>query len=141
MNLAETYDLLIMIRQFDNRQVDDGTVVAWHATLGDLEYRDCAVGVVDHFRESDDYLKPVHVRRGAERSAERRRIADRDARLAAVPELGAGPTRDRSAEVDQLVAGLRDKLPAGDPDKLRWGHGMWRRNRERRAAIDRAEEA
>lgn len=67
MNIQETNDLLVQIQVIDNRQVGDITVIEWHELVGDLDFREASEAVRLHFRESDAYLKPRHVRVGVER--------------------------------------------------------------------------
>lgn len=134
MNLAEVSQLLAWIARYDNRKADDATVVAWHAVVGDLDLGDARRAVVEHFSSSDAYLMPVHIRRGvAEIERDRRRQA-REARESELKAIeAADPTRrDRSDAVKALIAELREKLPDGDPDSLRYGSGYWRQVREDR---------
>jgi hypothetical protein len=133
MNLAETADLLTLIAKYDNRRVDDATVIAWREVLADLAFSDCRAAVVRHFGLSDAYLMPVHVRRGAVDLRNRRREADDRRRL-----LEGDPTRrDRSEEVRALIAWLRDLLPEGDPESLRRSEVLeWERQRERGAKAE-----
>lgn len=140
MNLTETNSLLAFIALYDNRRIDDATVVAWHAVLDDLDLPDCREAVVQHFRTSDVYLVPVHIRRLVDEIVrDRRRLElDRKAEQAAL-EMAADPTRyDRSPAVSALLAELRDRLPEGDPDSLRYGRRHWR---EVAAARERQENA
>lgn len=141
MNLAETHDLLGLIRAYDNRNFDDATVIAWHAVLGDLDLADCQRAVVKHVNTSDAYLMPVHIRRGAEEIDRERRKAIREAREAEVAAIeAADPTRrDRSEAVKALIEELRERLPEGDPDSLRYGSRYWREQREARERQENAE--
>ena len=130
MNLAETSDLLAFIARCDNRRADDSTVVAWHSIVGDLLLDDCLAAARRHFAESEVYLMPVHIRRGALELDRERRKARREAheeaeRLA----LESRPRTDRSAEIRDLI---REILGPGDPDALRraeWLEADKRRDR------------
>lgn len=109
----------------DNRTVGVTDVMAWREDIGDLDYRDALAAVSRHYRESTDRLMPAHVRRLVAqierdrwRAAELRRYQEVAASIAALTPA-APPTRDRKAEVDALIAELRDRLPPGDPAKLR----------------------
>lgn len=128
MNLAETHDLLTLIAAYDNRRFDDATVFAWHEVLATERFGDCRAAVVEHFGSNEAYLMPVHVKLGAAEVDRDRRRAEREAReQRAIEAERADPTRqDRSAEVYELLAELRARLPQGDPDKLRYGHKHWR---------------
>lgn len=141
MNLAEVSQLLALIARYDNRKADDATVVAWHAVLGDLGLADCQQAVIKHINTSDAYLMPVHIRRGAEEIDRDRRRQAREAREAEIAAIeAADPTRrDRSDAVKALIAELREKLPAGDPDSLRHASGYWREQREARERQENAE--
>lgn len=140
MNRAETSDLLALIARYDNRRIDDATVIAWHAVLGDLPFNDCVIATTRHFSESTDYLMPVHIVRGA-REVERERVRAERERLAieSAPETDPRPLSDRSPEIREFVASIRSGLPEGNPDALWHGRGHWRRTREARERQERAE--
>jgi hypothetical protein len=38
-------------------------VIAWTGALGDLDYADCERAVIANYRETDDWIMPVHIRR------------------------------------------------------------------------------
>lgn len=141
MNLAETHDLLTFIAQYDNRRFDDATVIAWQPLFAELDLADCRQAVMRHFATDDAYLMPVHIRRLAAEVDRERRRAIREAREAEVAAIeAADPTRrDRSDAVKALIAELREKLPAGDPDSLRYASGYWRQQREDRERQENAE--
>ena len=141
MNRAETSDLLALIARYDNRRVDDATVIAWHAVLGDLLAVDCQAAVIRHVGTSDAYLMPVHVRRLADEIDRDRRRHAREARETEQAAIeAADPTRrDRSDAVRELIAELRAKLPEGDPDSLRHASKHWREVREARERQENAE--
>jgi hypothetical protein len=129
MNLAEVHSLLELAQTFDNRRFDDTTVVAWHAVVGDLGHADCAAAIVEHFRTTDAYLMPVHIRRGAAGNAHRRDGAARALQLAEQLALPAAPepplTEERRAEL--LAA-----IPPGMPNVLRRKEWVeWEREQER----------
>lgn len=138
MNLEEVDLLLAFCQQVDKRIVDDATVLAWYDLLGDLPYTDCRLAAVEHYRTSAEYLMPVHIRRGALAvDRERRRVARerREAERAAIE--AATPTRDRSADVIELLTRTRLDLPVGDPSKLRRPEVLrWERQRRRTQAAE-----
>lgn len=139
MNYTETYDLLTLAAQFDNRKVDDAMVIAWQGALtkAGVEAPDARAAVLDHVTETTDYLLAAHIVAGARRIAHARHRAEREAREAAEVEryaLEAGPTEDRSADVIDLVARIRTALPEGRPEKLSYGREYWGRRRAPRAA-------
>lgn len=67
MNIAETTELLTRVQIIDNRRVEEATVLAWFELVDDLDFDQALEAVRLHFRESTEYLKPVHVRAGVER--------------------------------------------------------------------------
>lgn len=144
MNLTETNHLLTVVANIDNRRVDDATVVAWQELLSDLPLADCLTAVRSHFRESAEYLVPAHIVAGA-RQAHRDRVrAANEARAleAAVAHDQAprGPSVDRTAEIRDFVASIRDGFNTrpNSSDLLRHGARHWRENRE---ALDRERHA
>lgn len=141
MNLAETHDLLTFIAQYDNRRFDDATVIAWQPLFAELDLADCRQAVMRHIATSDAYLMPVHIRRLAEDIDRDRRRAIREAREAQLVAIEASdPTRrDRSEAIEALIAELREKLPEGNPDSLRYASGYWRQQREDRERQEQAE--
>ncbi len=137
MNHAETSDLLTFIASYDNRRIDDATVMAWQPIFADLPFDDCRAAVIAHFTVSDVYLMPVHIRRGAlERDRERRRLErerrERDAAIEAA--VGA---KDRSEETLALIASVRDSLRDTGQDVLRPAEWVeWERKQARAAWAD-----
>jgi hypothetical protein len=63
MNLQETAAVLAKAAAYDNRNVGEANVRAWHEALGDLALADCLAAVAQHHRTSTDYLMPAHIRR------------------------------------------------------------------------------
>lgn len=59
----EVVDLLTLAASFDRRKVGDADADAWFMAVGDLPFEDAKVAVVKHYRDSGDWLMPVHVRR------------------------------------------------------------------------------
>lgn len=72
MNSEETFKLLEVAQAFDNRTIDDRAVIAWSAVLAELDYEDCLAAVLEHFKTSEVYLMPIHVRQGAQAAARER---------------------------------------------------------------------
>ena len=62
MNFKETATLMAKIHVYDNRKVDEPTVLAWHEALGDLPLDECLAAVAEHFRESTRWIMPADVR-------------------------------------------------------------------------------
>lgn len=68
MNSFEMKRLLAKISLGDNRQVDQLVIDDWMETIGFLDYQDAYQAVVNHRRESTDYLQAAHVKAGAARA-------------------------------------------------------------------------
>jgi hypothetical protein len=88
MNRAEVARLLALAAAYDRRTVGDADIAAWAAALADIPASDAENAVLRHFRESDAFLMPVHVRRlvkaDREAAAERRAHEQLRAELAAI---------------------------------------------------------
>jgi hypothetical protein len=67
MTPADAADILTIAAAFDRRKIGKADAIAWADALHDLDVRDCVDAVRAHFRESTDYLMPVHVRQGVKR--------------------------------------------------------------------------
>lgn len=131
MNRADTLKLLVFVASLDNRQFGDETVLAWHAILGHLDATDARDAVVEHFGSSDAYLMPVHINRLATGYAKARNHQQR-IHAQVIEAAPAVVVEERSPETTAALAELRDKLPAGKPDRLRFGTRFWRRDRTER---------
>jgi hypothetical protein len=119
----------------DNRKVGTVDVLAWLQDIGDLNPDDALAAVSEHYRESTDRIMPAHVRRLALAAEKERRRAARELfESQALRELESDPTRyNRTPALEALLADLRERLPKGDPDKLRraeWLEVDRRRERE-----------
>jgi hypothetical protein len=121
MTPAETAMVLTKASAFDLRTVGETDVLAWHEVLGDLDFADALEAVARYYAEQTDRLMPAHVRRLALAIDRDRRKAQREAeeREALAIEAADPTRRNRSEEVDVLLARLRTEIPEGDPDKLR----------------------
>lgn len=133
MNLAETHDLLTLVAALDNRRFGDENVVAWHQILGDLPIADCRAAVLAHFAERVEYLMPAHVRRGALDLDHARRRESRIAIEASQAEAETARPGNRRADVEALIAQLRDSLPPVDPIKFRRPEWVEHERRQARA--------
>lgn len=122
MTPGDTARVLAKAAAFDQRTVGQADVAAWHEALHDLDVTDALAAVTRHYAANDQRLMPVHVRRLAtELDRERHRIAREEReRLALEAETAdRGTVRDRSADVADLLATLRDRLGPSDPSVLR----------------------
>lgn len=67
MTPAETAKLLRAAAAYDRRTVGEADVAAWHLAVRDLPLDDALTAVVDHYRESRDFLMPSDVVAGVRR--------------------------------------------------------------------------
>lgn len=140
MTPAEVARMLAAVQAFDRRTVGEADVAAWHRVLVGVELADALEAVARHYGVSVEWLMPAHVRTlVAEIRRERRHAIQQAVAARALEAEQARPTRDRSAELEQLLTELRDRLPKGDPDALRHGHKKWRQADERRERAEHAQ--
>lgn len=141
MNVEETAAVLAKAQAYDRRTIGKTDVLAWHEALADLPVADALAAVAAHYRESTDWLMPAHIRRLADDLDRERRRQAREQREAEEFQaaIAASPLHDRKDDVTALIEQLRDRLPAGNPDKLRHGHKVWRLNRERLDRLERGQ--
>lgn len=64
MSPMQTEQLLKLMAAFDHREINDGDADAWQKVIGDLDFRQAADAVIDHYKISSERMMPVHVRRG-----------------------------------------------------------------------------
>ncbi|MGW1059328.1 hypothetical protein [Micromonospora rubida] len=125
MNRSEIAALLGAMAARDRRTIGKSEVEAWHTDIGDLDFDVARDAVNQHFRSSDAYLMPVHVRRlAADITRERSRIAREERERLSIEaaqegRAGRNPVRDRSDDVTDMLATLRDRLGPSDPTVLR----------------------
>lgn len=67
MTPADAAELLTIAAAFDRRTISTADAIAWADALQGLDVADCAHAIRAHFRESGEYLMPIHVRRGVRR--------------------------------------------------------------------------
>lgn len=122
MTPGDTARVLAKAAAFDQRTVGAADVAAWHEALHDLDTADALAAVTRHYAANEQRLMPVHVRRiTAELARERHRIAreEQERRALEAEAADRGTVRDRSAEVADMLATLRDRLGPSDPSVLR----------------------
>lgn len=132
MNLQEVDRLLTIIKNVDNRRIDDATVIVWREILGDLPFEDCVMAATKHFAESTDYLLPAHIRQGV--------LAIRNERAKKAHEVRELPSRfepdpERAQRIQRGVQEIarRWSVPEkGSEDPVR-DKALERARRERRA--------
>jgi hypothetical protein len=135
MDAREIARVLTKAAAFDLRTVGEGDILAWADAIGDLDLPDALAAVSRHYRTSTERLMPAHIRRHVDEiRRERIRAAQQDAAAEQALETAraAVPARDRKAEVDALIADLRDKLPPVDEHNFRRAEVLgWERARAR----------
>ena len=102
MTRDEVIDLVgAVIAVIDHRTWGDADVDAWEALVGDLDFDECRTAVHLHFRSTDKWLMPSHVR-AIVRSAR----ADRIARTV-LPAPDPALTNDPGAYKQAVAAGIQ----------------------------------
>lgn len=122
MTPGDTARVLAKAAAFDQRTVGQADVAAWHEALSDVDATDALAAVTRHYAANEQRLMPVHVRRiAADLARERHRIAreERERRAIEAEAAERGTVRDRSAEIADMLATLRDRLGPSDPTVLR----------------------
>lgn len=61
MNIIETGMVLAKIQAFDNRNVDDATILAWQEVLEPHTLPDALAAVSAYFRTSTAWIMPAHI--------------------------------------------------------------------------------
>lgn len=106
MNFEEAGELLARVAAFDRRTTGEPDIVAWGLALADVDYHDAAQVVVDHYKNSNDWITPADVR-GRVARLRRERIA------------AAGPILPPAELADDPIAELawlreaRERIAAG----------------------------
>lgn len=73
MTKSEIAMLLGLAAARDRRTVGHADVEGWYVDLGDLTFDEARAALNQHFRDSTDWLMPVHIRRLARIARDRRR--------------------------------------------------------------------
>lgn len=61
MTTDEVIDLLTLMASFDRRTVGEADVAAWYLAVGDLPSGDAQEAVLEHYRESREWIMPADV--------------------------------------------------------------------------------
>lgn len=61
MNSHETEKLLIEMSAVDNRLVTPPAIVAWAEILQGVDYQDAREALLEHRRDSKEYVLPAHI--------------------------------------------------------------------------------
>lgn len=149
MTPAEVARVLTKAAAYDRRTVGEAEALAWHQIVGDLDYADALEAVSRHYAETDRWLMPVHLRDHARRVRLERVEAAPVCQTCGQSTVGRyhlrhcagqtaiGAAQDRKADVEQLLAEVRDALPDTDSAVLRRREVVqWDRARERQARAE-----
>jgi hypothetical protein len=125
MNEAEASIVLAHVQAFDRRTVGESDIRAWWRALDDVPLDDAVEAVIEHYRESRDWMMPADVRRGVTRLDAQRRGAQRAAEIQAeraregLTEIDcappAGPTKawdELGEELARRTGNVRIKSPS-----------------------------
>lgn len=150
MNREETANLLTAMAALDRRTIGTADVIAWQSLLTDVAFEDGLEAIKRHYAEHTEWMMPAHVRRLVVEIIKERDDAARATGYAPgqygvpkehpMPEIKPGGPyelmRDVSvadADVAELLAALRAKLPEGSREALRPRTVAW--EREQRAFV------
>lgn len=97
--------VLAAAASIDKRTVGEADAIAWAKTLAWLEPADCIEAVALHYRRTDEYLMPSHIRAIA-----RRILTDRQDEHART--RGIERSQRRSETASQTVAQIKSQLHA-----------------------------
>ena len=61
MNIQETSRVLAKIQVFDNRRVDEATILAWHEVLAPYDYQKALDAVTAFYREDRKWIMPADI--------------------------------------------------------------------------------
>lgn len=102
MTPAEAQVLLSMAAAFDNRKPDPDAAKAWAAALDGLPFNDCRIAVIDHYRNSSEWLMPAVIRATVRRVRRDRRRAHLRDHGPLLPPPGLTDAEERVWERDAL---------------------------------------
>ncbi|AIX99795.1 hypothetical protein ART_0197 [Arthrobacter sp. PAMC 25486] len=61
MEIQDTSKVLAKVQSFDNRNVDEANILAWHEILAPYTLRDCLIAVSKYFAKSTAWIMPAHI--------------------------------------------------------------------------------
>lgn len=102
MNIEQTANLLAKVSVYDHRQVDQATILAWHESIGHLDYDEALMAVGVHFRQANEYLMPAHI---TKLTREAQAAEWREEQRKPLPSTKGAPKPDN---FDAMVAAYRD---------------------------------
>lgn len=62
MTPADMADVLSAAGIYDGRKISQADVAAWHMAIGQYDREDALAGVVRHYADSTDWMKPAHLK-------------------------------------------------------------------------------
>lgn len=113
---ADAARLLALAAAYDHRTTSETDDAAWADALYDLDPEDCAEAIRLHYRETDAWLMPSHVRQRVAYLREARANRLHDVELRRQIEAGKAVDRERVREIAQgVIRGVRETLGEKDP--------------------------
>jgi hypothetical protein len=73
LDIKETGLLLAKISLIDNREASQQTILAWQEILADTDFQDALQALLQHHRESTEWIRPAHIVQGAKRMKQERK--------------------------------------------------------------------
>lgn len=131
MNHEEAKAITSILYTAYDREKPDGLDDIWYAALADVPF-DLARAAAIQLIQTNTFLpKVAEIRQRAGGLHRERRRLEREAQEQQAIEAyaaGAGPLRDRSADIQQLVGQVRTVLPEGDREALMPRAVAWERD-------------
>ena len=144
MTPAEAAELLTLCSGYDNRKPNADTAKAWALVLDGMDHSECMAAIVQHYRESREWLMPADIVRLV-RAGRRQRVEafDRAVNLTPPSELDGEQQREWRMQIRERVArGEVDAetwLAENPDDKFRaLQNGPWSETQADRDAADDA---
>jgi hypothetical protein len=73
LDIRETGILLAKISLIDNRTASKETIIVWQEILDKVELQDALTALMNHWRTSDQWIKPIHIIEGSRLAKQERR--------------------------------------------------------------------
>lgn len=121
MTPAEAAVLLGMAATVDNRKPDEDAARAWAAMLDGLRFDDCRVAIIEHYRESSDWLTPALVRSRVLAIRKRRRLDHLRDHGPLLPPPGLSDAEERRwerAAIERISNGERVDCASAHPEPV-----------------------
>jgi hypothetical protein len=111
MTHGDAARLLALAQTFDRRTVGETDAAAWADALHDLPVDECAEAIRLHYRETDAWLMPAHVRQRVKYLRNARADRTHNLELRRAIEAGKAVDRDRMRETAwSIIRSLRERL-------------------------------